>query len=116
MSLSISAQVNTQQEFKPYSEKIPGTQFEIKMVPIQGGLFLMGSPESDKNKKPNETPQKKVTIEPLWMGAYEITHDIFDVFFRDEGTPVGSEVDAVTRPTPQYIDLSWGMGKQEVSL
>ena len=71
----------------------------------------MGSPENDKNKKLNETPQKKVTIEPLWMGAFEITHDIFDVFFRDVDTPVGSEVDAVTRPTPQYIDLSWGMRK-----
>ncbi len=111
MGLGISAQVNNQQEFKPYTEKIPGTQFEIKMVAIQGGTFTMGSPDSDKNKKPDETPQKKVIIDALWMGAYEITHDIFDVFFRDEATPVGSEVDAVTRPTPQYIDLSWGMGK-----
>ncbi|MFT3950348.1 MAG: SUMF1/EgtB/PvdO family nonheme iron enzyme [Agriterribacter sp.] len=111
MSLSVFAQNNNQQEFKPYSEKVPGTQFEIKMVPVQGGSFSMGSSDTDKSKKADETPSRKVTIEPLWMGAYEITHDIFDVFFRDEGTPVGSEVDAVTRPTPQYIDLSWGMGK-----
>ncbi|MCC6286648.1 MAG: SUMF1/EgtB/PvdO family nonheme iron enzyme [Chitinophagaceae bacterium] len=111
MSLSIFAQNNNQQEFRPYSEKVPGTQFEIRMVPVQGGSFSMGSSDADKNKKADETPSKKVTIEPLWMGAYEITHDIFDVFFRDQDTPVGSEVDAVTRPTPQYIDLSWGMGK-----
>lgn len=111
ISLSTFAQSNSTQDFKPYSEKVPGTQFEINMVPIQGGMFAMGSSDADKNKKPDETPQRNVSIEPFWMGTYEITHDIFDAFFRDQATSVGSEVDAVTRPTPQYIDLSWGMGK-----
>lgn len=111
VSFGVLAQTNNQQEFKPYSEKVPGTQFDIKMVPIQGGTFTMGSGNEDKNKKADETPQKNVTINAFWMGAYEVTHDIFDAFFRDQTTPVGSEVDAVTRPTPQYIDLSWGMGK-----
>jgi formylglycine-generating enzyme required for sulfatase activity len=46
------------------------------------------------------------------MGVHEVTHDEFLVFFNDEKTSRNSDVDAVTRPTPQYIDLSWGMGKQ----
>ncbi|MGN6492331.1 MAG: formylglycine-generating enzyme family protein [Agriterribacter sp.] len=107
-----SAQNNgSQQDFKPYDQKVPGSQFNIKMVPIPKGSFTMGAGVTDKAKKPDESPAKKVNIEPFWMGAYEITHDIFDIFFRDEATSVGSTVDAVTRPTPQYIDLSWGMGK-----
>lgn len=45
------------------------------------------------------------------MGAFEVTHDQFGIFFKNETFSQGSKVDAVTRPTPQYIDLSWNMGK-----
>ena len=99
------------QSFEAYSEKVPGTKFDIKMVPIPAGSFLMGSTDADAQKKPDETPARNVKVAAFWMSTYEVTHDIFDAFFRDEATSVGSEVDAVTRPTPQYIDLSWGMGK-----
>ncbi|PWT95119.1 MAG: sulfatase-modifying factor [Bacteroidetes bacterium] len=106
------AQTSTQDtSFKPYSQNIPGTSTSFKMVAIPGGSFMMGGGESDKSKNEDEAPAKKVTISPFWMGAFEVTHDEFDLFFRDEATPVNSTVDAVTRPTPQYIDLSWGMGK-----
>jgi len=99
------------QKFEAYSEKVPGTKFDIKMAPIPAGSFLMGSADADAQKKPDETPARHVKVAAFWMSTYEVTHDIFDAFFRDEATSVGSEVDAVTRPTPQYIDLSWGMGK-----
>jgi formylglycine-generating enzyme required for sulfatase activity len=46
------------------------------------------------------------------MEEHEVTYDEFLLFFNDETTSRNSDVDAVTRPTPQYIDLSWGMGKQ----
>jgi formylglycine-generating enzyme required for sulfatase activity len=46
------------------------------------------------------------------MGAYEVTHDEFNLFFQDQAFAENSKVDAVTRPTPQYIDLSWGMGTE----
>ena len=81
------------------------------MVPIPGGKFAMGSNAQDKNAEKDEIPQRTVAISPFWMGAYEVTHDEFNLFFEDESTIVNSQVDAVTRPTPQYIDLSWGMGK-----
>jgi formylglycine-generating enzyme required for sulfatase activity len=64
------------------------------------------------NGKANEKPVKQVEISSFWMGAYEITHDQYNVFFRDENLSQGSKVDAVTRPTAQYIDLSWNMGKE----
>ncbi len=108
---NLVAQQGKSQDFSPYEQKVPKSSYNIKMVPIKAGSFTMGASATDKSGKANETPSKKLNIDAFWMGALEITHDIFDVFFRDEGTPVGSEVDAVTRPTPQYIDLSWGMGK-----
>lgn len=106
--LNLQAQKND--SFKLYQQAVPGSALQFPMVPIPAGSFLMGSKESDKLKKADETPAKKVNISAFWMGAYEVTHDVFNAFFRDENFTAGSDVDAVTRPTPQYIDLSWGMG------
>lgn len=88
---------------------IPGSELTIKMIELSGGSFTMGNNNSVNS---NEKPAKKIAVSPFWMGAFEITHDQFDVFFKDEQTSQGSKVDAITRPTPQYIDLSWNMGKE----
>jgi formylglycine-generating enzyme required for sulfatase activity len=97
---------------QPYLQTIPGTAIQFKMVPIKGGTFTLGSPGSDQQAKKDEQPTRTVTISPFWMGAYEVTHNEFDAFFNDQAMGENSKVDAVTRPTPQYIDLSWGMGKE----
>jgi formylglycine-generating enzyme required for sulfatase activity len=98
--------------FAPYETRIPGSAISFKMVPVPAGTFLMGSAEKEAGRKPDEGPQKKVKLAGFWMGRCEVTYDEFLLFFNDENTSRNSEVDAVTRPTPQYIDLSWGMGKQ----
>ncbi|MEP7108872.1 MAG: formylglycine-generating enzyme family protein [Ferruginibacter sp.] len=99
-------------KFSIYNLTIPGSQIQSKMVPVNAGSFLMGSPESEKNRDKDEGPQRKVTIAAFWMGAFEVSRDEFDVFYKDETTSENSTVDAVTRPSPQYIDLSFGMGKE----
>jgi formylglycine-generating enzyme len=57
----------------PYTAKIPGTDVEFEMIPIPGGTFKMGSPESEADRRADEGPQFEVTIEPFWMGKYEVT-------------------------------------------
>ena len=108
---SSSSLVFAQNDFSSYDQNIPGSLLKYKMIPIAGGEFLMGSPEDEKGRKNDEGPQRTVTISSFWMGAFEVTHDQFDIFFKDETIPQNSKVDAVTRPTAQYIDLSWGMGR-----
>ncbi|MDX2045691.1 MAG: formylglycine-generating enzyme family protein [Chitinophagaceae bacterium] len=98
--------------FKNYEQVIPGTSLKHNMVAIPTGTFKMGNVPGDKNSKPAEGPAVKVELSAFWMGACEVTHDEFNAFFRDENISQGSKVDAVTRPTAQYIDLSWGMGKE----
>jgi len=105
------AQTNTP-DFQPYEQTIPGTTVKFKMTPIQQGDFVMGSSAQDKQRRPDEGPARKVHVDAFWMGSHEVTYDEFLIFFNDDKTSRGSDVDAVTRPTPQYIDLSWGMGKQ----
>ncbi|HEU4607620.1 MAG TPA: SUMF1/EgtB/PvdO family nonheme iron enzyme [Chitinophagaceae bacterium] len=91
---------------------IPGSSVSFTMLPVPGGRFTMGSPAGEAGRKENEGPQKQITIDPFWMGANEVTYDEFLLFFNDQETSTNEDADAVTRPTPQYIDLSWGMGKQ----
>ena len=72
----------------------------------------MGSSDKEKDRNSDEGPQKNISISAFWMAAFEVSRDAFDVFYKDETTPQNSAVDAVTRPSSQYIDFSLGMGKE----
>ena len=98
--------------FIPYKFTIPGSDIHTRMVPVNAGSFLMGSSNNEKGRNEDEGPQRKVTVAAFWMGAFEVTRDEFDVFYKDATTSENSAVDAVTRPSPQYVDLSFGMGKE----
>ena len=98
--------------FSEYIFTIPGSTISCKMMPVKAGSFLMGSNAADKNRNADEGPQRNITIAAFWMDAHEVTRDAFDVFYADETTSENSKVDAVTRPSPQYIDFSRGMGKE----
>ncbi len=98
--------------FKVYEQALPNSAMQFKMVPISGGSFLMGSPAKEKKKDTDETPQRKIIISPFWMAAYEVSRDAFDIFYKDETIAQNSDLDAITRPSSQYIDFSLGMGKE----
>lgn len=101
------------QQLKVYEQNIPGTGVKFKMVPITSGSFLMGSPATEKGRDDDEGPQKKVQVTGFWMGEKEVTFAEWDAFFKNMEVPQTKEVsvDAVSRPTAQYIDLTWGMGR-----
>lgn len=103
-----------QDKFNAYSQKIEGTSLSYEMKAIPGGSFLMGS----KTGNADEQPVHKVSIEPFWMSKTEITWDVFELFlYKDyevsqSTKPITPEIDAVTRPTKPYLDMTFGMGKQ----
>jgi len=98
----------------PYEMKIPGTEVTFEMVPIPGGEFLMGSPESEAGREDVEGPQRKFHVDPFWMGRYEVRwdeykqymslYDAFKEFQVRQIRPVTDEnrIDVVTSPTPLY--------------
>jgi formylglycine-generating enzyme required for sulfatase activity len=98
--------------FSAYTFLLPGSTLKCSMAPIKGGSFLFGSSNAEKNRNKDEGPQRKVTVPSFWMGIYEVSRDEFDVFYKDATTSENSDVDAITRPSPQYVDLTWGMGKE----
>jgi len=101
--------------FEPYEQQIPGTEVSFEMTPIPGGTFMMGSPETEADRGEDEGPQRKVKIEPFYMGIHEVTFDEYEVFREKtlDKAPEGGEwdADAVTRPSPPYEDPTFGMGK-----
>ncbi|MBX2921665.1 MAG: SUMF1/EgtB/PvdO family nonheme iron enzyme [Chitinophagaceae bacterium] len=106
-------------DFSSYSEIIPGSSESIKMVPVPGGTFVMGSANDEPDRNANEGPRQLVKVDSFWMGAYEITWDQFQQFMnanlKNKSLKVKGkeiELDAVTSPTPEYIDMSFGMGRE----
>jgi len=50
-----------------------GNGVRLEMVVIPGGKFLMGSPETSKERYPDEGPQHEVTVSSFYMGKFEVT-------------------------------------------
>jgi len=103
-----------QESGKPYTQQINGTKLSFTMQPVPAGEFDMGS----KNGKADEQPVHRVGLSAFWMGTYEVTWDIFEPFLYREyevsnsTAAIPANVDAVTRPTKPYLDMTFGMGKE----
>ncbi len=46
---------------------------ELEMIRIPAGEFIMGSPENEQQRKPNESPQHQVYVDDFFMGRYPVT-------------------------------------------
>lgn len=108
----IRARIETKaahKDSKAYSVTIPNTTVAYNMVPIPAGKFLMGSKE-----QADEQPQHEVALDGFWMQANEVTWDEYRLFmFANQAGEIASKddaVDAVSRPTRPYVEMSFGMG------
>jgi formylglycine-generating enzyme required for sulfatase activity len=123
IGIRVLTNAQTSSPIKSYTQTIPGTNQTYAMVAIPGGKFLMGSLPSEKGHKPDEEPKHGVTIEPFYMGKYEVTWDFYDLFaFTNMEKEMAAKytqtdanltkTDATTRPSPPYVDMSFGMGRE----
>lgn len=74
-----------------------GNGITMNLVFIPGGQFLMGSPETEKDRDNDEEPIRKVTISPFYIGQFPVTQSQWEAimgnnpsFFRDTKRPVES--------------------------
>lgn len=90
------------QDLKSYKQVIPQTSVSFDMVAIPKGSFELAK-------------SKKVPVAAFWMAKTEVTYDEYQLFFEEsrdpEPKPPKEGPDAVTRPSPPYIDFTLGMGK-----
>ncbi|WP_114790785.1 formylglycine-generating enzyme family protein [Niabella yanshanensis] len=103
LSLNVFGQ---QPAFEKYKQAIPGSAVQFEMIPVKAGSFLMGSSRA-ADEKPHQ-----VELSAFWMGAREVTHDEFALYLNDETYAENSAVDAITRPSRPYIEVTLGMGKE----
>lgn len=111
--------------FLNFTESIPGTTVDFEMIAIPSGTFIMGSPESESFRKPDEGPQRTVNVRSFWMGRREVSWEEYDAFYKETGgeargrnlasvQKADARVDAITGPTPAYgnPDQGWGKGQR----
>lgn len=122
MIVLTNTSVQAQKKLEAYKELVPGTKdIFLEMLPIPSGEFVMGSPENEVNRKEDEGKQQKVKVAAFWMGKVEITWNQYEPFMskamRDEALNIDklvngtTVVDAVSYPSPPYVDMSFGMGR-----
>ncbi len=108
-----------QQDFEPYQQEIPDTKMSFQMVPIPAGQFMMGASPGDKAASKDELPRHKVSLDAFWMGSHEVTWDVFEMFLDKDheaaisANAIPAEVDGLTRPSTPYLDMTFGMGKDD---
>ena len=116
------AEASDEAGMKPYKETIPGAEVTFEMVPIKGGKYLRGSPDTEEGRKPDEGPQHEVEIEPFWMGKCEVTWEEYELWClkldiqrrklkNQEPTENDRVADAIAMPTNPYTDMTFSMGK-----
>ena len=114
----------TEGEMKAYDEQIEHTRVKVRMVPIKGGEFVMGSPTSEADRADDE-PQHDVTIAPFWMAETETTWDAYECWMYDldiqrrkalniqaNARDKAADEYQLSQPTPPYTNMDFGMGKR----
>jgi formylglycine-generating enzyme required for sulfatase activity len=105
---------------KAYRERLPGSKMSLEMVPIPGGVYLLGSPAGEKGRRADEGPQRRVRVRPFWMAKVEVTWDVYDLYWKTRTInsekyneeALARDADAITRPTLPYIDETRGYGRE----
>ena len=100
---------------KPYTQTIPGSEgVSYSMTPIPAGEFMMGTPATEAGRSPDEGPRHRVKLEAFWMSTREVTWDEYRLFMfsqqANEQAGADPTLDAVSRPTRPYVEMSFGMG------
>jgi formylglycine-generating enzyme required for sulfatase activity len=61
----------------------------------------------------------EVELAPFWIGTHEVTHDAYRIFEKRDNDSAAAadvvgeyDVDGITRPSPPYLDFTYGMGKR----
>ena len=65
--------IQRQRQQAKYFTQDLGSNVGLDMILIPGGRFLMGSPESEPERRANEGPQHEVTVPAFFMGRYPVT-------------------------------------------
>jgi len=79
----------------------------MKFVRIPAGDFVMGSPESEPNRSPDETRHRVRITKPFWMGATHVTVGQFAAFAEATGYRTAAERDGFSNGIWNLQEKKW---------
>lgn len=62
----------------PFSQSLPGLPKPFDMIFVEGGEFLMGSPNNESEAFYTEKPQHTVLIPNFYMGKFQVTQALWN--------------------------------------
>ena len=65
-----------------YEQNIVGSDNKIRMVPINGGKFTLGSLKTERGRNKDEGPAHNIFIDDFWMAEIEVTWDVYELFLN----------------------------------
>ncbi|MFO0427652.1 MAG: formylglycine-generating enzyme family protein [Planctomyces sp.] len=98
----------------PYDVQIPGTDVSIRMIPVPGGTFRIGSSAGEPGHQADEVSSLNWKTEPFWIAECETAWEQYKPFMslyrvfkefvtRNERLVTdANRIDAITAPTPLY--------------
>jgi len=89
----------------------------LKMVRIEAGSLVMGSPKTEPDRREDEVRHKVTISKPFYMGAYEVTQkQYYDImlpdFDHDSWQYVGNMLEA---PSMRALHFSTERERQDTS-
>ena len=100
-----------------FTQIITEDDISIEMVFIPEGKFRMGK---DTLNSYDYSPSNDVEVSSFWISKFEITWDIYQLFMDQTNFDEKSDfsradfidkIDGLSGPTTPYVDMSFGMGK-----
>ncbi|MBF0174875.1 MAG: SUMF1/EgtB/PvdO family nonheme iron enzyme [Magnetococcales bacterium] len=94
----VSLQVEMNKSLHQVGDRQKDSVTGIEFMWVPDGCFNMGSPETEKGRKPNESSVHLVCVEGFWMGKTEVTVGQFLKFAQESGdiTKTESETGCIT--------------------
>ena len=89
---------------------IYAAQGGYELVRISGGVFKMGSPESEEERFDDEGPLHEVHVPEFYMGRYPVTNDEYGLFLKDNPDapePENWSDRRFNQPRQPVVGVSW---------
>ena len=103
----------SENSFTAYDEVLASTDKLITIVPVAGGLFNMGSPEDEAERRKDEGPVHAVRLSDFWISTLEIPWDVYELFvYRNADSPAENqaeatlEIDGISGATMPYVNYN----------
>lgn len=95
---------------QPASSALRSTRGNVELIRIPAGRFLMGSPEQERGRYPDEGPQREVSVASFLIGRYAVTNEEYGSFLRenpDVPEPWSWGDRRLNAPRQPVVNVSW---------